>query len=286
MVHATTGCSKPFAIFVLLVTIFMHGCRSQKSREDDRTYLVVITQYQLNVDEDGSFEALGFGGKNYDEPTEVHVNGVPVIRLDGGGTVVPISDCLRKGKNEVTVSNISQNRLFIYVADAPKNWMTEGKSFRLGEIDGSSGESEDNSIEFQVDKNWTGPRFEALNEEEKSPESVRMVISELVDLASAREGALFFNQIARGQDVTAKREGFEGMFAEAKKDFTDHINKAEKKCKLNEYHISNAKNGLLISGDPAIEIDELWIQSLSIVKLNGELVIWRVFSALEKDEGQ
>ena len=56
--------------------------------------------------------------------------------------------------------------------------------------------------------------------------------------------------------------------------------------RLNEYHISNAKNGLLISGDPAIEIDELWIQSLSIVKLNGELVIWRVFSALEKDEGQ
>ena len=230
--------------------------------------MLFVTANELEINDDRIIDRFSLGGGTFSNPSTVFVNGIPIEHIDGGGTFLTISNCLYAGDNQVYVSNVEENGLFVYVVEAQSDW-PEGVSRALGF-------SKTGKITFQIEEDWKGPIFEPLNAEQRSAEKVQNVISDLVDLINQRNGELFFEKLAMSYRTTITREGSQKSFEEIKNNLVSIVENFKGQCKTNEYQVIYGDNGIFISGQP-IEAGELLINDFSLVQINGKLEIWRPY---------
>jgi len=267
-----------------VVILLLAGCiqpgenvEEGSTPQGDKMFKLVVSPQELEVNKDGFVDTVvvGGGGGIYPKVSLVTVNDVPITKLDGGGLIASISDCLREGKNSVNVSNYAENGLNGYVLETSLTWPEKG-TCRL--VCGATSSSKSASLDFEIQQYGGSPSFEMLSESEMTRAFAESEINSFFQTIRSGDGEGFYGKISRWAECLTAREGTENFretVAANRKVNVDHVAEHGEDAELASFDVSITSKGILVTGEPLIKIGQSKISRLTIVKLNGKLVFWR-----------
>ena len=291
-------------IVIALLTLFVFGCSSNDlekekpktvagneavAKESDvdgssvdvgsdeqkvtMVYYLFFSGEEVLPNSDGTIETPALGGGDFVEPSVVLVNGVPISVIDFGGSMLAISEYLRKGDNTVVVSNASENSMFAYVMEMRSDWMMKESSAKF--LGSTVGSKASNRINFSIDREWSGPIFEKLIEADKSSAFVTSQISDIKKQMLSKDGEGFGERISDWIEQFAMRNGGgEAYFKQAKSSWVEGVNTMGALCEVHEYEKVSTDYGVLVHGSPIMSIEKGEIHQIIFVRIDGRVVIW------------
>ena len=265
-----------------MLILLLAGCiqpdgdvQQGSASQEDRMFKLVVSPQKLELDKDGFVDVVVVGGGLYPEVSLVTVNDVPIAKLDGGGIITSISDCLRKGKNSVNVSNLAENGLNCYVLETPLTWPEKG-ACRL--VCQATSSSKSTSLDFEIQQYGGSPSFEMLSESEMTRAFAENEIHSFFQTIRSGDGEGFYGKISGWAECLTAREGtenFSEMIAASRKANVDQVAEYGEEAELASFDVSITSKGILVQGEPVIKIGQGELMRLTIVKLNGKLIFWR-----------
>lgn len=271
-----------FRLVSVVVILLLAGCiqpggdvEQGSAPQGDRMFKLVVSPQKLEVNKDGFVDTVVVGGDFYPKVSLVTVNDVPIAKLDGGGLITSISDCLREGNNSVNVSNYAENGLNCYVLETSLTWPEKG-TCRL--VCGATSSSKSTSLDFEIQQYGGSPSFEMLSEPEMTRAFAESEIHSFFQTIRSGDGEGFYGKISKWAECLTAREGTENFretVAANRKANVDQVAEHGEDAELASFDVSIMSKGILVTGKPVIKIGQAKISRLTIVKLNGKLVFWR-----------